>query len=79
MRFQKATLKHLSSIRQPILIFQGRQDTTVAPKAGKIIMDGVSSEIKEHHWMENSSHSILLDEEYEDIARLSLEFIERNT
>ncbi|MBT3313924.1 MAG: alpha/beta fold hydrolase [Anaerolineae bacterium] len=79
LRFQKATLKHLSSIRQPILIFQGRQDTTVAPKAGKIIMDGVSSEIKEHHWMENSSHSILLDEEYEDIARLSLEFIERNT
>jgi esterase/lipase len=42
-------------------------------------MNGVSSEIKEHHWMEFSSHSILLDEEYEDIARLSVEFIERNT
>ncbi|MBT3713867.1 MAG: alpha/beta fold hydrolase [Anaerolineae bacterium] len=79
LRFQRATIKRLSHIHQPILIFQGRQDLTVAPEAGEIIMNGVSSEIKEHHWMDFSSHSILLDEEYEDIARLSVEFIERNT
>lgn len=60
-----------------MLVFQGWHDLTVAPEAGEIIMDGVSSEIKEHHWMEKSSHAILLDEEYEEVAALSIEFIER--
>jgi esterase/lipase len=78
LRFQSSTLKRLSFVHQPVLIFQGRQDLTVAPDAGKIIMNGVSSEIKEHHWMEKSSHSILLDEEYEDVAEMSWRFIERN-
>lgn len=79
LRFQSATLKRLSDVRQPVLIFQGRLDLTVAPEAGKIIMNGISSEIKEHHWMENSSHSIALDEEYEEVAALSIEFIEKNS
>ena len=79
LRFQSATLKRLSEIRQPVLIFQGRLDLTVTPDAGKIIMDGVSSEIKEHHWMENSSHSILLDKEYERVAEMSMQFIEKNS
>jgi len=79
LRFQSATVKRLSDIHQPVLIFQGRKDVTVAPEAGEIIMGGVSSEIKEHHWMEKSSHSILLDEEYEEVAKMSMAFIERNS
>jgi carboxylesterase len=77
LRFQSATLKRLSHIHQPVLIFQGRHDLTVAPEAGEIIMDRVSSEIKEHHWMEKSSHAILLDEEYEEVATLCIEFIKK--
>mgnify|MGYP002641166795 FL=1 len=77
LRFQSAVLKRLSHIHQPVLIFQGRHDLTVAPEAGEIILDGVSSKIKEHHWMEKSSHSILLDEEYEEVAEMSMAFIER--
>ncbi|MBT3316210.1 MAG: alpha/beta fold hydrolase [Anaerolineae bacterium] len=77
LRFQSTTTKRLSGVHQPILIFQGRNDVTVVPEAGEIIMDGVSSEIKEHHWMEKSSHSILLDEEYEEVAEMSIAFIER--
>ena len=77
LRFQSATVKQLSDIHQPVLIFQGRKDVTVAPEAGEVIMDGVSSKVKEHHWMEKSSHSILLDEEYEEVAEMSMAFIER--
>ncbi|MCP4141190.1 MAG: alpha/beta fold hydrolase [Chloroflexi bacterium] len=76
LRFQSATLKRLPFVNQPVSIFQGRLDLTVAPDAGEIIMNGVSSDIKEHHWMEKSSHSILLDEEYEKVAEISLGFIE---
>ncbi|MBT7990086.1 MAG: alpha/beta fold hydrolase [Anaerolineae bacterium] len=79
LRFQTATLKRLSHIHQPVLIFQGTHDLTVAPEAGEIIMDGVSSEIQEHRWMENSSHSILLDEEYERVAEMSMQFLEKNS
>jgi len=75
LRFQSATLKRLAHIEQPVLIFQGRRDTTVAPEAGKIIMEGVSSQIKEHHWMENSSHVIVLDTELEQVATMSIQFI----
>lgn len=78
LRFQAVTRKRLSEITQPVLVFQGGKDTTVAPEAGKMIMDGISSKIKEHHWMEKSSHVILLDVELEQVAALSLQFIEKN-
>ena len=77
LHFQSATVKRLSDVHQLVLVFQGRKDLTVAPEAGEVIMDGISSKIKEHHWMEKSSHSILLDEEYEEVAKISMAFIER--
>ncbi len=77
LRFQKVTLPQLSKIKQPVLIFQGRKDTTVAPEAGEMIMSGISSQVKEHHWMKNSSHAIVLDVELDDVAQLSLDFIQR--
>lgn len=79
LRFQTATLPQLSKIKQPVLIFQGRKDMTVAPEAGEVILRGISSEIKEHHWMENSSHAIVLDGELDDVAQLSMRFIEKNS
>jgi carboxylesterase len=77
MRFQSAVRGRLSHIDQPVLVFQGRKDTTVAPEAGEIIFEGISSEIKAHHWMENSSHVIVLDVELEQVAALSIQFIEQ--
>jgi hypothetical protein len=32
--------------------------------------------MKEHHWMENSSHPMLIDVEMETIAGISLNFME---
>ena len=78
LRFQKATLPLLPKVTQPVLIFQGRKDMTVAPEAGEMILSGVSSAVKEHHWMENSSHAIVLDVEVDDVAQISLEFIQKN-
>ena len=75
LRFQKAVEKELSKINQPTLVFQGRNDMTVTPEAGELILQNISSEIKEHHWMENSSHAIVIDKEYEKVAKTSLEFI----
>lgn len=79
LRFQGATLKELSKITQPTIVFQGRNDLTVAPEAGEMILDGISSRVKAHYWMENSSHAIVLDKEYEEVANISLQFIEENS
>ena len=78
LRFQKSTLKELSKIEQPVLIFQGCDDKTVAPNAGEMILNGVSATVKEHHWMKNSNHAIVLDKEYEEVVKISLRFVKAN-
>ncbi len=77
LRFQAAALPLLPKIHQPVQIFQGRFDQTVAQEAGEIIMRGVSSKVKEHHWMEKSHHTILLDVELDDVTAKTLAFLER--
>jgi carboxylesterase len=75
LQMQKATLNRLSQIHQPILIFQGRKDTTVAADAGEIILKKVKSSLKMLYWMENSSHAITLDQELDEVTRLTVEFL----
>jgi carboxylesterase len=77
LRMQKATLAKLPKIRQPIIIFQGRKDTTVAADAGEIILQGIKSSVKELHWLEKSTHAIPLDQEIELVTKLSVDFIEK--
>jgi len=79
LRFQSAVRQRLLNIHQPMLVFQGRKDATVGPEVGNIILEGISSEIKEHHWMEKSSHVIILDAELEQVAVASINFIEKIT
>jgi carboxylesterase len=76
-RFQKVVRSELPKVNQPILIFQGRKDRTVAPEAGDMILSQVRSSIKEHHWMENSTHEVTLDGELPEVARIVFQFIQR--
>jgi carboxylesterase len=77
LRMQRAVRRRLSLIQQPVILFQGRRDTTVHPSAGETILQGVGSAVREHHWMENSSHPILLDDELDTVTDLSVKFIEK--
>ncbi len=76
LKLQAATRANLSQVRQPVVIFQGRKDTTVHPTAGDIILRGVRSAVREHHWMEKSSHPILIDCELDEVTDLTLRFLE---
>ena len=75
LRFQDAVKKILSTVKQPVIVFQGRKDKTVDPLAGAILLQGVSSVMKEHHWMEDSAHPILLENELDAVTDLSLNFM----
>lgn len=76
LKFQTAVRLSLPQIRQPVLVFQGRKDMTVHPSAGGMILQGVSSGVKEHHWMEQSAHAIILDCELDAVTELTLRFME---
>ena len=67
----------LGQIEQPMFIVQGRNDTTISPDSGDIILEGISSELKEQHWMEESGHVVILDDEREAIAALTMQFMEK--
>ena len=77
LRLQRETRRRLPQIRQPVLVVQGRLDTTIHPTSGKIILQGVNSTLKEHHWMEKSTHVVILDQELDQVAELTLRFMER--
>lgn len=76
-QLQKIIPPLLPQIHQPILIMQGRLDPTVHPQAPQIIYDQVGSTIKELHWLEHSAHCVILDNERELAANLTLEFLQR--
>ncbi len=76
-RFGAEMRRCLPRINQPVLVVQGRLDTTVAPDAGEIILNGVSSAVKEHYWMERTTHHVLLDPELDEVTALTLRFMER--
>jgi len=76
-RLQAALLPRLPKIHQPILILHGRLDTSAQPISAEILARSVSSSIKELHWLEKSHHCLLLDEEWEQAAQLTLQFLER--
>jgi len=74
---QRATYPRLPQIRQPILIVQGRLDPTIHPQSPQIIYEQVSSTLKELHWLEHSTHCVILDKEHELAEELSLDFLRR--
>jgi carboxylesterase len=77
LKLQQQVLPLLSKIHQPILIVQGKMDTTVDASVPQTIYDQVSSPIKEIHWMEKSSHCVAIDCEFDQVAAITLQFIEK--
>ncbi|MCP4425602.1 MAG: alpha/beta fold hydrolase [Chloroflexi bacterium] len=77
IRLGREVRRQLPQITQPVLVMQGRNDQTVSADVGEIILDGVTSETKELHWMEQSGHVIILEDELEGITAVTLQFIEK--
>ena len=74
LRLQRQVRGRLTHINQPILIVQGRLDTTVASGAAEIIHREVRSAVKELHWLPNSQHCVIIDQEREQVNQLTLDF-----
>jgi carboxylesterase len=75
--FQGVVRDRLARVSQPILIAQGRLDTTVDAGAPEMIYHGVSSTDKELHWFERSGHCVIIDVERTQAAELTASFLQR--
>lgn len=72
---QKITRKKLKLINQPAIIFQGKFDNTISPDGSKFIYNNINSTNKEYVFLENSSHTVLLDKDFKFLARKTSEFL----
>jgi len=77
LKLQRQVDPYLHHIHQPVLIIQGRQDATVHPGVPVRIATRVRSDIKEVHWMENSPHTVIVNQELDEVAQITLNFLHR--
>lgn len=77
IRLQNFVRPRLNRIHQPILVVQGRHDRSVHPGVPQAISKRVSSNVIEIHWMEKSSHCVIIDQEMEQVFALTIDFLEK--
>jgi len=77
LHLQKQVALRLVQIEQPLLIVQGRLDPTVHPGVPDQIAQAVRSPVKEIVWFERSTHCVILDQELDQVAEATLQFLQR--
>jgi len=77
LAIQREIDRSLAGIRQPILIVQGKLDTTVELSGAEHIHNRIGSAAKELHWLDRSTHCVILDQELPQVAEITINFIER--
>jgi len=65
----------LPQVTQPLLVMQGRLDATIDPRSAEEVYQGVRSEVKALHWLEQSGHCLLLDKEAPQVTLATLYFL----
>lgn len=76
-KFQRIVFRVLPNITQPTLIHQGRKDRSLDLRSSTLVLNRLGSKDKTLLWFENSQHCILLDREFDQVAEVSLAFIQR--
>jgi carboxylesterase len=77
LKLQQQVLPMLPQISSPILIMQGKLDTTVDASVPQMIYDQVRSSLKEIYWMEKSSHCVAIDCEFDQVVAITIQFIQK--
>jgi carboxylesterase len=75
LKLQKTVLQNLFRINQPILIFQAKYDRTIDKDNKDEIFSRVNSLKKVNQIMNESGHVMLLDKEFNQVANLTMDFL----
>jgi carboxylesterase len=74
---QRALWPRLRHMRQPLLVVQGRHDQDIDLNGVTQLFRQHGAALKEFHWMEQSAHVVLLEQERAQVAELTARFIYR--
>ena len=77
-RLQNKIKGKLSNIKIPMIVFQGKLDTTIDPISSVEVLEQVGAEEKELVWLEDSTHCILMDKQMDLVKKMSLDFIRKH-
>ena len=77
LALQRQVRRRLAKVTQPLLVFQGRLDTTLDPSGAEEIIAKVGTTDKELVWLDQSTHCLILDQEWETAAEGTLAFMRR--
>jgi len=77
LALERATWPRVKYVTQPLLLVQGRFDRAVDTRANEKLFQRVGSKVKEFHWMERSTHCVMLDQELEEVKAITLAFLKR--
>jgi carboxylesterase len=77
LALQRQVRRRLPEITQALLVFQGRLDTTLDVRGAEQVIARVKSADKELVWLNQSTHCLILDVEWEAAAEKTLAFIQR--
>ena len=77
LKLQNEVLQKLPAIHQPLLLVQGRLDTDIDLRGIEILYQKIGSNIKDVYWMENSTHTVIMDHELDQVYMLTQQFLEK--
>ncbi len=77
LALQRQVRRRLPKVTQPLLVFQGRLDTTLDPSGAEEIIAKAGATDKELVWLDQSTHCLILDQEWETAAEGTLAFMQR--
>jgi carboxylesterase len=77
--FQNHIWRHCAEIHQPTLIMQGELDQTIDPQGATLLYQSLASNRKELIWLNDSTHCIILDRQFDIICQKTAQFIQSIT
>ncbi|MEZ4381892.1 MAG: alpha/beta fold hydrolase [Nannocystaceae bacterium] len=76
-RIQRLVRRLLPTIRQPLLVLQGRRDRLLRADAGPRLCADIGADDISLRWLERSGHNLLIDGEREAAWEIAREWMER--
>lgn len=76
LKLSKNVRKNLKNVTCPVLCIHSKYDNLSSPKSAKVVLNGISSEIKKYTELNDSYHMVLYDNEKELVMNTVKEFLD---
>ena len=77
LKLSKNVRKNLKKVNCPVLCIHSKYDNLSSPKSAKVVLNGISSSIKEYVELNDSYHMVLYDNEKEFVMNTVKDFLSK--